>query len=319
MRQTPIPNTHLNASALCLGTALFGSAISREDSFALLDAFLEAGGNFLDTARIYADWLPGEKSISEKTIGLWMRERGNRDRVIVATKGAHLDLATKISRLARADIEFDLGESLKNLRTGTIDLYWLHRDDEARPVEEIMETLADQVRAGKIRHAGCSNWRLARIRAAQDAARQRGWTGFVGNQMMWSLAKMEHRDLGDKTMVVMDDALHAYHRESGLAAIPFSSQAAGWFQKRAPLPAGGADVPKSGYDTPVNAARLARARQLAAETGLTLTQIVLGYLTGQPFATFPIVGCRTLAQLRDSLTAADIRLSPEHLRFLENG
>jgi aryl-alcohol dehydrogenase-like predicted oxidoreductase len=318
MRITPIPHTQLKPSALCLGTALFGSVISREDSFALMDAFLEGGGNFLDTARVYADWLPGEKTISEKTIGLWLRERRNRDRLVLATKGAHPDWDTKAPRLARADIEFDLGESLVNLRTDTIDLYWLHRDDESRPVEEIMETLADQVRAGKIRHIGCSNWRAERIRAAQACARQQGWPGFIGDQMLWSLARMEHKDVYDKTMVVMDDPLYAYHRESGLAAMPYSSQANGWFHKHAAALAGvapGTDT--SGYGTPVNDARLARVRRLAAESGLTITQIVLGYLIGQPFTTIPIVGCKNLAQLRDSLTAGDIRLSPAQIMLLE--
>ena len=154
MRIVPIPDTSLKPSALCLGTALFGSEIGRADSFALMDAFLEGGGNFLDTARNYADWLPGEKHVSEKTIGLWMRERRNRERVIVATKGAQLDAVTKAARLARADLEFDLAESLNHLRIDAIDLYWLHRDDVNRPVEEIMDTLHDQVAAGKIRYCG---------------------------------------------------------------------------------------------------------------------------------------------------------------------
>ncbi len=318
MITTPIPNTRLIPSALCLGTALFGSAISREDSFALMDAFLEGGGNFLDTARVYADWLPGEKTISEKTIGLWLRERRNRDRVILATKGAHPDWDTKVPRLARTDIEFDLAESLNNLRTDMIDLYWLHRDDETRPVEEIMETMASQVRAGKVRHIGCSNWRAERIRAAQAYAKQQGLPGFVGDQMMWSLARMAYKDLLDPTMVVMDDELHTFHRESGLAAMPYSSQANGWLHKQAQKSTQSqGDASKSAYDTPVNKSRLKRVKQLAAESGLTITQIVLGYLIGQPFAVIPIVGCKNQEQLRDTLTAGDIRLSPEQIRFLE--
>ncbi len=319
MRITPIPGTPLKPSALCLGTASFGSTIGRDDAFALMDAFLEGGGNFLDTARIYADWLPVEKSVSEKTIGLWMQVRRNRDRVIVATKGAHLDMATKQPRMTRAEIESDLGGSLKSLRTDRIDLYWLHRDDPSKPVEEILAILTDQVRAGKILHFGCSNWSLARIEAAQDYARRRGLPGFVANQPMWSLAKREHRDLADPTMTVMDEAMRAYHRETGLAAIPFSSQAGGWFQKRARAGNSRDAQPENGYDSPANEARLSRVRQLAAETGLSITQIALGYLTGQPFATIPIVGCKNPAQLRDSLTAGDIRLSADQIRFLETG
>ena len=308
----------MTPSVLCLGTALFGSTIGRDDAFALLDFFLEAGGNFLDSARIYADWLPGEKGRSEKTIGLWMRERRNRDRVIVATKGANLDLATGEPRLARACIESDLAESLQALQTDRIDLYWLHRDDPARPAEEIVDTLADQVRAGRIRQFGCSNWRVERIRAAQDYARRSGLPGFVGDQPMWSLARMEQKDVRDPTMVVMDEALQAYHRETGLACIPFSSQANGWFQKHALAPDGSASS-IGGCHAPENEARLRRARRLAAESGLSVTQIVLGYLIGQPFATIPIVGCRNREQLRDTLTAGDIRLDQDQIRFLEQG
>ena len=126
---------------------------------------------------------------------------------------------------------------------------------------------------------------------------------------------MEPKDVYDPTMVAMDDALHAYHRESGLAAIPFSAQAGGWFQKHSQPDATARG--KSPYDSPVNLARLERARKLAVESGLTMTQTVLGYLTGQSFATVPIVGCKNQAQLADSLTTGDVRLSPDQIRFLE--
>jgi len=319
MRTAAIPRTDLAPSSLCLGTPLFGSAIPRPDAFALMDAFTEAGGTFFDTARIYADWGPGERAASEKTIGAWLRDRGLQGRVLVATKGGHLDLATKQPRLSPAEIDQDLGESLTHLGLERIDLYWMHRDDPRRPAAEILETLEAQARAGRIRYYGCSNWSLPRIREADTAAREQGWTGFVANQPMWSLAKMAQQEIYDPTMVAMDGALHAYHRESGLAAIPFSSQAGGWFHKHSRAPGGAATKTSSAWASPENEARLRRVRQLAADSGLSITQIVLGYLTGQPFPTFPIIGCRTLEQLRDSLTAADIRLEPGLIRFLETG
>jgi aryl-alcohol dehydrogenase-like predicted oxidoreductase len=307
-----IPGTDLAAFPICLGTAVFGKTVPPAESSALLDAYLDAGGNFLDTAKMYADWLPGEPSSSEKTLGRWMKERRNRGRVIVATKGGSLDPATKLARLARADLESDLAASLAHLQVDVIDLYWLHRDDTARPVGEIVETLAAQVRAGKIRYAGCSNWTLARIQAAQAYAATHGLPAFAGNQMKWSLAVADPEAGGDPTMVAMDAPTWAYHRGTSLAAVPFSSQAGGWFQKRDK--SGGA--PAGAFATGANERRYRAVREIAGETGFSLTQIVLGYLLSQPFPTFPIVGCHTRDQLRDSLSAASVRLSAEHVRLL---
>jgi aryl-alcohol dehydrogenase-like predicted oxidoreductase len=298
-----------------------GSVQDRAASFQLLDAFFAAGGTFLDTAKVYADWLPGERSVSEKTIGAWLRHSGKRDRVVLATKGAHPDLSTMhIGRLRPADITADVEASLRHLQTDVIDLYWLHRDDVSRPVAEILKTLEDLVRAGKIRYYGCSNWRAPRIAEAQAAAAREGWGGFVADQMMWSLAAVDAAALPDKTMVPMDPALKQLHLATGLAAVPYSSQANGYFQRLAAGDrAGLKEGPRRIYATQTNEQRLGRIRQLAAKRGLSITAIVLGYLMAQPFPTFPIFSCRTLSQLEDVLSAADVILTQEQLAFLEAG
>jgi len=123
MRHVAIPNTDLVVSSLCLGTADLGSEIPRAAAFRMLDAYLDAGGTFVDTAKVYADWLPGERSISEKTIGAWMQTRGNRSRVVLATKGAHPELETMhVPRMSRQEIVADLDASLQHLRTDLVDL-----------------------------------------------------------------------------------------------------------------------------------------------------------------------------------------------------
>jgi aryl-alcohol dehydrogenase-like predicted oxidoreductase len=317
MRMTQIPGTELRTSAICLGTGGMGSAIDRESSFAMLDAFVAQGGNFLDTAKVYADWLPIERSSSERTLGRWLKARGNRDRIIVGTKGAHPDLATMhIPRMSRQDIASDVDASLEHLQTDYIDLYWLHRDDPSRPVDEIVESLNEHVKAGKIRYPGCSTWRAERIQAAQEYAAAHGLRGFAGDQMLWNLAAIDPAGIPDKTLVAMDDELKAYHVRSGLAAIPFSSQANGLFNKLAEgKPAGTAPM----YRAAENERRLQRIRLLSAKTGLSITQLVLAYLTSQPFTTIPIVGCRTLTQLNDSLSAGDVTLTPQQVQSLETG
>ena len=323
MNRVQIPHSELSVYPICLGCGPLGSTLDNDASFRMLDAYLAAGGNFIDTAKVYADWLPVERSISEKTIGEWLHERRNRSRVVLSTKGAHPDLAAMhIPRMSPAEITGDLQASLQHLGVETIDIYWLHRDDPSRPVSEILETLAQQVQAGKIRYFGCSNWKTWRIREAQAYAADHGLPGFTGNQMMWSLAAADPNRLADKTLALMEPAMWSYHLESGLAAVPYTSQAGGYFTKlaenRVNNPSGGrVSNPANPYDTHQNRARLERIRQISAQTGLSITQIVLGYLRAQPFTTVPIVGPKTLAQLQDCLTAAEVQLSPEQVAFLE--
>ncbi len=297
-----------------------GSKIDLATSFQMLDAYVEQGGNFLDTAAVYANWLPGERNISEKALGKWLKERGTRDQMIVATKGAHPELSSMhISRMAPADICHDVDTSLKNLQTEIIDLYWLHRDDPKRPVEEIIDTLNTQVQAGKIRHFGASNWQTARLKAANDYANRQGLQGFVANQPLWNIGVIDFAAIGDPTLAMMDETMWQYHKETGLAAIPYSAQANGLFNKMAQ---GRSDMIKPNtlriYPSAKNQQRFQHIQQLMQETGLSATQIVLGYLTAQPFATIPIVGCQNLAQLQDSLTAGEVQLSPEQIKFLES-
>jgi aryl-alcohol dehydrogenase-like predicted oxidoreductase len=220
-----------------------------------------------------------------------------------------------IPRMSDKEIASDIDASLQHLQTDTIDLYWLHRDDPSRPAGEIIEALNSHIKAGKLRFIGCSNWRAARIAEAQSYAMAHGLKGFSANQMMWSLAGINTANLPDKTLVAMDQELYAYHLSTGLAAIPFSSQAQGLFNK---LAAGKlASIPKP-YQAVDNEKRLSRILSLQAETGFSITQTGLAYLTSQPFTTVPIVGCKNMTQLKDSLSAGDVTLTAQQVRFLSN-
>ena len=336
MRYLTIPNTTLKPSAICLGTADMGGKMSRETAFAVLDAFVAAGGTFLDTAKVYSDWIPGERSRSEKLLGEWLRERRNRGQIILATKGAHPDLMRMDTpRLAPGDIASDIEASLTHLQTEVIDLYWLHRDDPARPVEEIMDALNSQVQAGHIRYFACSNWRTERIQSAQAYAQTSGQMGFVANQMLWNVAVMDPRGQPDKTLATMDGAMHALHVETQLAAMPYSSQANGLFSKlQQPVAARVQRNPKrlllqvarhvrnvvyarrALYPRGPNLRQLNVIQRVAQARGLSVSQVVLGYLFAQPFPVFPIVGCQNLNQLADSLRAVDAHLSEKEIALL---
>lgn len=321
MQYKNIPGTELNVSAICLGGADMGSTIEKELSFRLMDLFYEEGGNFIDTANVYANWLPVEKSISEKTIGRWLKERGLRNRIFIGTKGGHPELSTMhISRLSRNEIMHDLDESLTSLQTDYVDLYWLHRDDENRPVEEILETLNEQVQAGKIRSFGCSNWKAHRIQEAVQYTSKTKGKGFVGNQMMWSFAAINTDAVKDKTLHIMDRETMELHKKTKLAAIPYSSQASGFFTKldnvdHIPL----AEGIKRKYYNGENIHRLKRIKNVSNQLSVSISEVILGYLTSQPFTTIPIVGCKTIEQLKGSVKAGDLVLSEVMVNYLENG
>ena len=317
-----LPKTELNVSPICLGTGEIGSSLDEAASFALLDAFAAGGGNFLDTARVYGDWVPNsERSVSEKTVGRWLASRKNRDQIVVATKGAHWTFdAPDVPRLQPADIQADLEGSLRDLQTDRIDLYWLHRDDPKTPVETILDTLQEAQSAGKIRCYGASNWQVGRLRDAQAYAEKRGYAGFVADQVLWNAAVLANYPYGDFSVGFMDESRFIHHEKTGMAALAFQPQAYGLFHR---MQNGTLEQMNPGfrgfYRMPETTRRFERMQETMRRTGLNLTQVVLGWLRGQSFATVPIVGCRSLPQLKDSLTALETALTPEQIRYIAQG
>lgn len=315
-----LPGTSLNASVFCLGGVNFGNELDEPATFALLDRFTALGGNFIDTARIYSDWVPGEKSRSERVLGDWIKSRGRRDSLVIATKGAHPFLESlDRPRTGAAEIRTDVEGSLRSLQLETIDLYWLHRDDVSRPVEHYIDLLNTFVREGKVRAFGASNWTAARLRAANTYAKASGQLGFAADQPFWCLGVAQSRPPPYSGYVKFDAELDRFHRESGLAVVAYTSQANGFFSKYAlPPERRPANFEKHDFHTPPNVAAARIVQELASAKRVTPSAIVLGYLLSRPYPVFPIIGCRTHAQLEDSATAATLRLSPEELQALES-
>jgi aryl-alcohol dehydrogenase-like predicted oxidoreductase len=286
-----------------------------------MDAFFEAGGAFIDTALVYGEWLPGGKGLSERTVGAWIASRHHRNQVVLSTKGCHPRLATmEIPRLSEAELHSDVEESLRNLQTEHIDLYWLHRDDPNRPVAEILEALQRLAQAGKIRAFGCSNWHVERIQQAQAYAAVHRMPAFVGNQLMWSLATPNLEALSDPTMVAMDERTYAYHHASGLPVMAYTSQAHGFFAKleHATLDALPESL-RSVYGGAANLARLARVKTVANELDLPLSAVALAYITSHPFPAYAISACSTLEQLAINVLAGDVVLPESTVAYLDTG
>lgn len=282
-------NADLRVSPVCLGTVNYGTAMSEEDAKAQISAFLDAGGNFLDTAHIYGDWGEGPKCISERVIGKWIKENGRRDDIVLVTKGAHPDWGhMDIPRVNKKGIEKDLEESLTYLNTDYIDLYFLHRDDPDTPVSEIMECLDDARKAGKIRYYGCSNWALPRIKEAQAYCEAHGLQGFTCNQLMWSLADINFYNLEDKTFILMDEETRNYHAKTGMNVMAYMSIAKGYFVRRAAgesLPANVTDV----YDNLSNDAIYELCKQVVSEGKYTYMDLAYMYIMAENlFPSVPI-------------------------------
>lgn len=319
MKYVSIPNTDLRVSQLCLGSAEFGAKLTQKDAFSLLDAFVAEGGNFIDTAHVYSDWIPNTKSTSEKFIGEWLQKSGMREDVMIATKGAHpLLTSMNVSRLSRDDIELDVHESLEYLQTERIDLYWLHRDDITIPVGEIIDALNEQVWLGNIRYFGCSNWTLSRIQEALDYSARNDAQSFVANQPLWSLAAADMKAIPDQTLVGMGDEGLEFHKRTQMAVIPYTSQAKGFFSKvERSGSAGLSDSDRKIYFSELNSRRLLRVQELAKKYSVSVNDIALSYLISQPFTTIPVVGCKTIEQLKSSVKAVDVRLTGEEVAYLE--
>lgn len=327
----------INVSQIALGCMKFYSPLSIEDSEYSMDYCLDKGLNLFDTARVYGAWhdVPNAMGLCERVMGDYFTKRGNRDKVVLATKGSHppFDDMTK-NRLTRDDIEFDLNESLKNLKTDYVDVWFLHRDHPDCDLFELMKALDAQVKAGKIRVLGASNWTVKRIREANAIAEANGFTPFKVSQIEWSMAYLEKSHLADPTTVVMDEAELAEYKKGDIALMLFSAQSRGFFQKA--IDAGGFEALRQQeieggwyddpnaltrkYDYPCNIERIERVKELCKLYKVDPAAIGLAYLTSQPgFAPIPIVGHSKVSQLKESLAHPDLQLTPYQIKEILGG
>ena len=292
-----------NLSSLVLGTAPFGTGISREMAFSILDAYVGNGGNFMDTASVYG------MGLSEKTIGDWMKSRSARNRVFLSTKGGHPSLPDWRKRLTEADIRADMEDSLRYLQTDRVDIYFLHRDDESQPVEAIMPILDRLVREGKTRYIGASNWTVARINQANAFARENGMATFSASQIYWCGAVINSKGVYDPTLVAMDDTEHAGYVRNRMPVMAYTSQARGLFSH---IRDKGFDAlpeeMKRTYLNPATKARAERILTVSAETGISPTAVSLAYLLydGKVKA-YPILGISRPERLFEAMEVFSLR------------
>lgn len=306
------------AAVLALGTYQFGSAyIPPENAFAQLDAYRAIGGNLIDTARAYSGRNIGQ---SEAVVGEWLKKRGCRHELILATKCAHPPKEDfSISRLDRASIRSDVHESLAALGTDYLDLLWLHRDSPDADVGEVMEALNELKKEGKIRALAASNWTTARMEEANRYAAEHQLTGFCGGQIRWSLARIRPEAKNDPTLVDMDGESLQWYARHHLAAFAFTPQAKGFFAK---LAKGGVealpDKTRERYLSEENLALFERVRLLSDQLTVPVSALSIAYLTSRTdFPGFAVTGFSRMEQLTETMQAADLLLTDSQLAFLD--
>lgn len=309
-------------SRICYGTADMGTKADRDTSLALLDRYVALGGNFLDSAHVYASWLPTGAGASERMIGEWLRAHGSREGIVIGTKGAHPPLGNMAqSRLARGDIESDLTDSLERLGVDHIDIYYLHRDDPQRPVGEILEALNGFVSDGRIGCYAASNWTIERLEEANTWAAAHGISPFAASQPRFSLAETPWKEAtGPAPTMTVYEPERLWHARTGLPVVAWSSQAGGYFGEANVAWARGGfvgDPPKAmGCDSPLSRRRFLAAIELAGQKGSTPNQIALAWMLHQPFPVYPIVGNLDLGRLEEAMGALRVSLTNEEVERL---
>lgn len=302
MKFRPLGRSGLHVAPLAFGGNVFGWTVDEATAFRLLDAFVDAGFNLVDTADVYSTWVPGNRGgESETIIGRWFARSGKRARVVIATKvGSEMGRGRK--GLSKAYILRAVEDSLRRLQTDHIDLYQSHIDDQATPLEETLEAYAGLIRQGKVRAIGASNHTAERLREALRVSEQHGYPRYECLQPHYNLYERAG----------FEDALAPLCREEGIGVIPYFALARGFLTGKYRSEQ---DLSKSPRGPGVKrylderGFRILRALdQAAARHGATPAQVALAWLAARPGVTAPIASATSLDQLKDLMAGAALEL-----------
>ncbi|MGY1604043.1 aldo/keto reductase [Geodermatophilus sp. SYSU D00815] len=299
-----IPGTDLTVSDLCLGGNVFGWTADEPSTFAVLDRYLDAtpstASPFVDTAEMYGS------GRSEQLLGAWLAERGVRDRFVVATKASPME---KEHPLSAVEIRTAAEQSLRNLRTDRIDLYYAHYDDETTPLEETLTAFDELVTSGKVRHVAASNYSAARLGEALEISEKAGLTRYVGLQTHYNLVER------DRFEGELRDVVEAH----GLGTFPYFGLARGFLTGK--YRAGErVDSPRAAKAAEYVGERgdrvLAALARVADSYGVPVAAVALRWLADQPTVVAPLASARSVDQLADLLPMQDLRLADDERQLL---
>jgi aryl-alcohol dehydrogenase-like predicted oxidoreductase len=285
-----IPRTELSIYPLSLGGNVFGWTATKEESFKVLDRFVDLGGNFIDTADVYSAWKEGNSGgESESIIGEWMANRGNRSKMVIATKVAKLPTKPGLSP---ANIASAVEDSLRRLRTDYIDLYYAHEDDEKVSQEEYLTTFDQLVREGKVRYLGASNFSAERLKSATQISSDGNLASFIALQNQYNILE---RDEYERSMIPT-------LKELGISSIPYFGLARGFLTGKYREGVKVDSVRAKGVETYQNErgwSIIERIERIAKEKSTTISAVALAWLRAQPTVIAPIASARTVEQLEE--------------------
>jgi aryl-alcohol dehydrogenase-like predicted oxidoreductase len=303
-----IGTSELEVFPLNLGGNVFGWTADKAASFAVLDAYVAGGGNFIDTADSYSVWIPGHKGgESETIIGEWAKARGNRDKLVIATK---VGQQPEVKGTSRASVRAQIENSLRRLQTDYIDLYYAHVDDAETPLEETLTVFGELVAEGKVRYLAASNFSGPRLQEALDTAERLGTPKYVALQPHYNLVHRTDFEQGARPVV----------EANGLSTIPYSALASGFLTGKYRDNGPAVDSPRAS-----GAARnlddrgrrvLAALDHVAAAHSASVASVALAWLAAQPTVAAPIASASKVEQVPDLLASASLSLTPAEIQTL---
>ena len=302
-----LANTDLTVYPLCLGGNVFGYSADKENSEAVLSFYADNGGNFIDTADMYSQWAPGHiGGESETIIGDWMAKRGNRQKMIIATKVSKLDTRPG---LKAANIKAACDESLKRLKSDYIDLYYAHQDDLDTPIEESLGAFDELIKAGKVRYIAASNFTPERLQESLDISKANGLSSYIASQDQYNLLDREY-----------EKGLMPTIEKNNLSQIPFYGLARGFLTGKYRPGVSVESIRASGVASNYANERgwnlLSKLDQIAKDKKTTVAAISLAWLRAQPTVATPIASATKLEQIKEIMPI--VELSSQELQALTN-
>ena len=316
MKTFEIANLNLPASAIGMGTMIFHPETRNRD-FALLDAFVANGGTYIDTAEVYG--AVEEHGYSEMVIGDWLSERqGMRERIILASKGLIPGYCAPLhpggARIDPESIHRAIDGSLSRLKTDYLDVWMFHRDDINLPVDELVDALDEEVKSGRVRVIGASNWTTTRIQAGIDYAKRHGKAEFTCSSPHFSLATANEPFWPDT--VVVNEKDRAWFAERKFLLIAWSALGRGFFAHGDPADRSDPDMVRV-FHSDTNFTRKARAEEFAEAKGFSMFEVALAYVLNQKFPVIALNGAETPEQVANSAKAADLQLTSAEREWLD--
>ncbi len=314
MEYTKFEGIDKKVSKFFMGT-LFMFMNEKDKHFATWDAAFDLGINAFDTARAYD---------SEDTFGLWMKERGNREDIVLLSKGGHPDGDKQ--RITPEDIDADLEETLKQLQTDYLDIYLLHRDNPSLPVGPIVEKLNEHHAAGRIKIFGGSNWTHQRLEEANEYAYAHNLKGMTVSSPNFSLAEQFENPFAPGCVTIAGNKnkdAQEWYTKNQMPVLAYSSLARGLFSGRIDRDVFAKDPDsidqfcRKGYCYEENFVRIDRCKEIAAEKGCTIPQVAMAYVLDSPLNAYPVIGAANRAELESSVGALNVKLTPQEVLYLE--